>query len=408
MNLFRCFIGTGIEPYVLHRESSDVIRHSRYYKMGELIPDPAENPEAFLPSLIDLAKRLRGKPVIFNCNDGILLLISRNREQLQEFYQFLMPPPDMVEGFVYKTRFHQLAKHYGLPVPETILSSEIRNTEDVIRQLVFPCVFKPDSRHHGWNQSALLRKEAGAPQKMLRADTAEEFRRLLPSIREFTDNFVVQNYIPGGEDSNYSFHAYFNRHSEPLGYFVGRKIRTYPKDGGISTYLELVKEPEVERIGLEILRKLNFVGPVKLDFRKEVRDERFYLLEVNSRNTLWNYLGAVCGINIPLITWADLKGENCKLQAEYKTGVRWLSFHNDFRAFLRSYHPDNDLSWMQWVYSYKGPKIYDFFAWDDPLPWLFHVFALFRNLLSSLREKIRRSPLRKFRRHLITNKRNEK
>ena len=179
---------------------------------------------------------------------------------------------------------------------------------------------------------------------------------------------MIQPYISGGDDHIYSFHAYLNQHSEPLAYFAGRKIRNYPRDCGLSTFLELVKEPEVISLGLQILRKLIFVGPVKLDFKKDAGSGRFYLLEINARFTLWNHLGVACGINIPLAAYADLTGQPTSLQTEYRTGVRWLSFGNDFRSFLRDYHREGDLSWAQYLMSLSGPKVYPIFDWRDPLP----------------------------------------
>ena len=38
--------------------------------------------------------------------------------------------------------------------------------------------------------------------------------------------------------------AYMNANAAMLGHFVGRKIRTFPREAGVSTYLELVKEGE--------------------------------------------------------------------------------------------------------------------------------------------------------------------
>ncbi|HEX2973120.1 MAG TPA: ATP-grasp domain-containing protein [Tepidisphaeraceae bacterium] len=133
--------------------------------------------------------------------------------------------------------------------------------------------------------------------------------------------------------------------------------------------MELVHEPRLTQLGLEILAKLNYVGAVKLDFKKDVARDCYQLLEINTRFNLWNHLGAACGINLPYLACRDLYGYPNERLTHYQTGIRWLSFGNDFRGFLQDYHADGDLSWSQWLWSLRGPKIHDVFSWRDPRPW---------------------------------------
>lgn len=152
----------------------------------------------------------------------------------------------------------------------------------------------------------------------------------------------------------------------------------------MSTYLELTEEPELVRIAMEILKKLQFVGVVKVDFKKDRQRNRFYLLEINARFNLWNHLGAVCGVNLPQLAYADLTGQSWTPRSRYKMGVRWLSFGNDLRAVLRDYHPDGALSWVEWLLSYRGRKVYETFSWRDPYPFVVSLLryshALYRRL----------------------------
>jgi predicted ATP-grasp superfamily ATP-dependent carboligase len=114
---------------------------------------------------------------------------------------------------------------------------------------------------------------------------------------------------------------------------------------------------------------LCLVGPVKLDFKQDSRSGKLYLLEINARYTLWNYLGAVCGVNLPYTAYSSLLGKRCECSSNYRTDVRWLSFSNDLRAFLRDYYPAGELSWVQWLGSFRGRKVYDVFSWHDPVPF---------------------------------------
>ena len=182
--------------------------------------------------------------------------------------------------------------------------------------------------------------------------------------------FVVQQYVPGNDRCLYSFHTYLDRNSNPLGFFVGRKIRTYPKDAGGSVYLELVHDPELVSLSMEVLHKMNYIGPIKIDFKRDPLRKKWYILECNARFTLWNYLGAACGTNLPQIALADLYGQAVTPPTTYRTNIRWLSFADDLRAFVREYHRDGDWTWPQWLWSLCSRKIYDVFSWRDPRPWL--------------------------------------
>lgn len=369
MNLLRCFPDRTIPTIVVSSSAQDLTFTSRFCQNKQCITDYRANPKKSIEDLIKLANTLPGKPVLFYGDDLLLLLISRNREQLSKHFEFLLPSPAQVEMFVDKSQFAALAKELSLPVPQTILSSEIQNSPEKVKTIPLPCLIKPNS-HIGWHQSPIVKTETGGkPQKGFVATDPQELDRLLTLIQQVTDDYVIQEFIPGGEELIYSFHAYYNENSQPLAHYVGKKIRTYPRQGGESCYLELVIDDEVTRLGKEILSKLQFRGPVKLDFKKDLTNNSYKLLEINARYNLWHYLGSRCGINIPKIAYAHQTQKQVHGEfSEYKTGIKWLAFGMDLRSFVKSYHPSGDLTWLQWLRSLGGKKIYNTFAWNDPLP----------------------------------------
>lgn len=369
LSLLRCFVGEKIFTLVISSDPDDVTFKSKYCRRKRLIASPVSDPAKAVRDLEELGESFSQKPVLYYGDDPTLLLISRNRERLEKYYLFQLPEPEMVEQLVDKTLFAGLADSRELPVPRTLTSKRAPTAEAALKLLSLPCIVKPNLRD-GWYECEAVMKQGGLPIKALRANTAAELDSLYRTVGEFTNDFVVQEYVPGGDDCIYSFHAYFDSHSEPLAYYVGRKIRTYPKESGASTYLELVKEPEVVELGTEILKKLKFTGPVKIDFKKDPIRNGYYLLEINARFNLWNHLGTACGVNLPLVAYRDLAGQTCEPQKEYRTGVRWLAFGDDLRAFVRHYRPAGDLTWVGWLKSYGSKKVYQIFSWRDPYPFV--------------------------------------
>jgi predicted ATP-grasp superfamily ATP-dependent carboligase len=211
---------------------------------------------------------------------------------------------------------------------------------------------------------------------------------MLARVESFSPHFVVQEHIPGGEDCVYSFHAYVDGRGRVLGHFMGRKIRTYPHRAGVSTYLELVDEPELARVGRDVLARLELRGVVKLDFKRHPDTGRYYLLEVNPRYSLWNHLGAASGVNLPLLAYRDLAGLPVAPAREATIGVRWLSLADDARTFVRHLAPRGELSVLGWLASLRGPKVFDVFAWDDPSPFVMSL-APRRPVARARREALR-------------------
>jgi predicted ATP-grasp superfamily ATP-dependent carboligase len=380
-NMLRCFVGSHIPTVIVITSGDSPVAHSRYCTRQHLIAPPSEERRA-VSDLEALGRLLGGRPPLFYGTDAMLLLISRNRSFLERYFRFRLPPPTLIEDLVDKTRFGDLGRRLRLPIPETLGSEEIRSTADIARSIGLPCLFKP-SVHIGWFKA---RAEHGlSPHKAVLAETAAELERHHAEVRSHSSSFVVQRYVRGGEDQIYSYHAYVGSGSRPLGEFTGRKLRTYPKHAGVSTLLTLVKDTEVIELGRDIVRRLDLVGPVKIDFKRDSVSGRTFLLEVNARFTLWNHLGAANGVNLPLIAYRDLMGEPAETPRDFATDVRWLSFGNDLRAYLRDYRPQGKLPLLAWLSSLKGPMIYDIFAWDDPLPFAKNAELFSRAFFQRLR-----------------------
>jgi len=372
LNMLRCFVGGSVHAIVASADPDAPCFFSRHCEQRRIVADVREDPEAWLADLLALGRLHEGRPALYYGDDATLLAVSRHREALGARFRFLLPSAEHVEALVDKLRFATLAAALALPVPRTVTSADARTAREIARRVPPPCILKPGS-HLGFRHSRAVLELGVGPVKALSARTEDELARMIERIATFSPDFVVQEYIPGGEEWVYSFHAYRDARGRTLGSFVGRKIRTYPRSAGTSTYLEIVTEPELSRIGFEVLDRLRLVGVVKLDFKRDPRTGRFHLLEVNPRFSLWNHLGAAAGVNLPLLAYRDLTGAHVEPAGPARAGLRWLSLADDARTFVRSFAPAGDLSLGRWLLSLRGPKVYDVFAWDDLSPFLVNL-----------------------------------
>lgn len=379
LNLLRAVGRAGLRA-VLQSPSPRTAR-SRYCAGSFEMTPPVFDLEKSARELCALGSALRTRPVLYYSNDAQLLMVSRQREELQRHFRFLMPDPQLIEDMIDKSRFQLLASRKGFPAPRTLLRPAA-DSGRIEFPWGYPCILKPASRV-GWFESKVMGEE---PHKVFKVQSAEELERKSELLRARGREFILQEFIGGGDDQIFSFHAYFDRSSSPLAWFVGRKVRTYPLETGRSSCLELVREPQLVELGISTLQSIGFQGVVKVDFKRDPHTGRFYLLEINPRFNLWHYLGAVSGVNLPEVAYRYLHGSWSGPSPVYSTGRCWINVPLDIRAAWSALRKGR-LAFWKWLGSYLRPKVFNTFAWDDPRPALFAV----RNLVSrTIRACLRR------------------
>lgn len=392
LSLLRCFAGRQFRVTAVDTDPESLTLRSRIVRRRELVACPMEHPEALVEDLLRIGRSFDEPPMLAWDNDNMVLLVSRYRETLSRHYRFLLPDAQLIEDLVGKLRFADFAKRLDLPVPRSLVPDGEVTAEQIAQQVGLPCILKPNT-HVGQFRQAVTQHEHDRPHKVLLARTMDELRERLRQIKTYCDAFIAQEYIPGDDRCLYSFHTYITPAGEPLGCFIGRKIRTYPKDTGFSTYLELTYEPHLIELGLDLLRRMNYVGPMKLDFKKDIAHNRYLLLECNARFTLWNYLAAVSGMNLPQMAAASLRGQELPRAIHYRVGTRWLSLGGDLRSFLREYRPAGQWTWPRYLASLCGPHVHEIFSWRDPIPGMICAGRyISANLRKAKRKLLRRTP----------------
>lgn len=368
LNLVRAVGLAGLKVAVVSVKPDYIAFESRHCVRREVVPNLLSDPEAVVAKLVAIGVEAGEKTSLFYEDDHSLALASRARERLSPHYRYLMPPKPMIEAMVDKVGFTRLTRERDLPVPATVLAEEVSGVDEIVAKVGLPCVLKPAVRK-AWFSSEVIRDLGGTPQKVVFANTRADLDALYPKMVAHDPHFLVQRAIPGSDEEIFSYHAYWDAGARPLGEFVGRKVRTYPPGSGISTYLRLVKHDGVIDLGRRIAERLEFVGVVKMDFKRHPETGRFHLMEINPRFNLWHYLGAVAGINLPRLAHLDGLGRpESVLGRDYRTDLHWLAFRNDLRTMLHS-RRDGSLSPLSWLWSYRKRKVCEVFSFSDARPW---------------------------------------
>lgn len=376
----------GVHVVLASEYEQPVSRHSRYVREFVRIDGFYSDREQALAGLIEYAQCQSQRPVIFPTADPDLEFVSEYREQLEPWYRLFVSRRDIIENYTDKGKFSHYALSHGYPIPATIIPGDEADVVAAADRVEYPVILKPVVPM-SWGCEEIRRIVDS--KKAIRADTRDELLRYYREIAVHDREMVIQEYIPGRDDRLYSLHLYLDRHGEALGSFTGRKIRTFPAYAGIGCYVISVPLPELVEIGIGILRKVDYTGLALLQFKQDPRSGEFKLLEINPRVSSWNQLATECGVNLPEIAWRDSAGLPVTPQRSQLDGVKYFYFEHDLHAF-REYRREGDCTPGQWLASYRGKKVFQFFARDDLRPWSIETAGLIRRGLARLRPRSRR------------------
>jgi D-aspartate ligase len=367
-NLVRALGLAGIPVIVASSERDDPVFASRYCAgRCHLPPGPAED---VLQALLEAGSELsalfgRRIPLMYG-NDGHLELVSAHRERLQEKFTFLLNDPAVAQALVEKSRFQELARERGLPAPRALAWDELRQVQRAV-------IVKPRQKAD-WHESPLHERLFINGGKAMVFESGHEAASH-PLVELYRNQLTLQEFIPGDDAELWSFHGFADEKGEVLASFLGRKIRTYPPVTGESAYIEMIRDPDLEAFGRIVAQRIPLKGPFKMDFKRDPRDGRSYLLEVNARYTLWHYLGAVNGVNLAQAAYEYFTEGKRARETRYRTDHRWVYAKLDFLAY-RALARRGELSFPAWALSLlRSRKVYHMFSWSDPAPYFAHWIA---------------------------------
>ncbi len=182
-------------------------------------------------------------------------------------------------------------------------------------------------------------------------------------------NLMIQEYIPGGEDSVWMFNGYFNRESECLLGFTGKKIRQSPVYTGSTSLGMCLRNEEVDKITRTFMAAVGYQGILDMGYRFDARDGKYKVLDINPRiGSTFRLFVSSGGMDVARAMYLDLTGGVVQSE-EAKDGCKWLVEDSDFGSCIR-YLRDGNLSMRQWWTSFRGVEELAYLAADDLLPLL--------------------------------------
>jgi D-aspartate ligase len=356
----------GIPVYGFDADAPQHGFRSRYGR-HEICSDPIAAPEALAQFLIDRARALEAPPILYPTSDAFVACVSSCRHLLEPFLRHPLPPPNAVDDALDKRRQYLAAEAAGIPIPMTFYPATVEDVRTLAPTLEYPIVVKPAL---GYRSRAVLRDKAR------RIDGPAALVSVCNTIIEGGHPVVIQELIPGPNTNHAKVCAYFGARGDLLACVCMRKVRQYPMDFGVGTLMETIDDPELAALGLRFFNALRWRGPGSIEFKRDARNGRWTLIELNPRLWQQHGLAAASGVNFPLIQHADLSGSS-SMVGHGRVGVRWVDELYDPRSAW-VHRRAGGLSMAAWVKSLRGVQVSALFARDDPRPFFAALVDAFR------------------------------
>lgn len=373
----------GVPTYLI-QASPDPVSGATRFAQTHLAPDPIHETEAYLTFLEKLQKPLSLPSVLLPTTDITVMVISENRERLAKRFNFVIPSHNVIQRVTSKEGFYELAVKHHLPVPRTFAAESLEDIRKILNQLEFPCAIKP-YYSHVW-RTTVFRSRFGRIQ-IVKVDTPQELLDTYRVFSEFDPRMVIQEFIQGDDDHEYSLHTYTSKDGKTMINFLAHKIRLDPIHHGSAAFIESTHVPEIFQQGNNFLRNLGYRGMSSFQFKWDPIRQKYFAIELNPRFSLWNYLEPSCGVNYPFINYLDSLNMPFEIPSDYPDQVKWFSIERDLSAFL-DYWKEGSLTFRQWVRSYKGRKVCAEFSRDDLAPFFRFSGKMFLRFFNALKKRL--------------------
>jgi D-aspartate ligase len=320
--------------------------------------DPRYDEEALIQDLERVGAALPQRAVLFPGFDDHVWAFSRHAERLERYYIVPLARWDVIQRLADKELQMQAAWKAGVDTPKTFFVHGPGDLEAAAAEIPFPALFKP-LRHQE------MRRRFGF--KVILAPTPGDLTAAYEKAR-VCGPLMLQEVIPGSDQDFYTFGAYQNATSQPLGVFVSRKVRQHPRSWGESRIAESCWVDEVAEESMRLLTELSFHGVSGTEFKRDPRDGRLKLMEVNARHWLHHSLATAAGVNLSWIAYSDALGRPVKGDRQ-TDGVRWLDLPRESWDSLFEL-ARREMSIRTCLSGLRNVRVDAVLSFDDPAPAL--------------------------------------
>ncbi len=324
---------------------------------------PAGSDEERVTFLLGLAieRGLTGWAIIPS-GDESAALISRHHRTLSRYFALTTPPWDVFRWAYDKHYTNEIAHMLDIGHPHTWYPAN--EVELAALDIVFPVILKPAYKVTLNNFTVAKAWQADSGQQLI-----ERYHEAVEHAGP--DAVMVQEIIPGGGETQLSYAA-LARDGNVVASVTARRTRQFPMDfGRASTFVESIVDDEVAAEARRLIKAMAFDGVVEVEFKRDPRDHRLKLLDVNPRVWGWHTLGRGAGVDFPYLLFRQAFAAPVE-EVTGKPGVRWVRGLTDVPTVLKEIRARR-IGPIQYLRTIRPRAEWSVLSFSDPGPALYEI-----------------------------------
>ena len=289
-----------IKPLVL---CSYELTHVMYSKLINLeIIEDFSNPEVFTDALLKVLHREKDnydKLLVIPTIDYYTELVVNNYDRFEGLIANKFVSRELFERSNTKDKFAELCKEYNVPHPRTMtITCEERLAAADKIPFDFPIVLKPDNS----NAAEYFKSKFDKKKKVYYVFSKEEYLEIMRSMNTstFKGNMVAQEYIPGGDDAMCEVCTYSDADGKLRAISLAQTVLEEYRPDRIGNSAAVITRYDEELYDLvkDFLEGIGYVGFTNIDMKRDPRDGRTVLFEINPRMSRMGFYVRAAGYNI--------------------------------------------------------------------------------------------------------------
>src|SRR5262249_19495235 len=149
--------------------------------------------------------------------------------------------------------------------------------------------------------------------------------------------------------------------------------------------------PDLNDLSGRLARALGYRGIAEIEFKRDTRDGRFKLIEMNPRHWDWHQLSEASGVNLSQVAYEHWTRQRAHTSSGQPHRTKWIAEDALARHLLT-----NPGRLREMTHLLSGKRMLSIFDWRDPIP-------LLRYSTATLLPAWTKSAVRKFKRSVATD-----
>lgn len=331
----------------------------------KIYKDLKENFTSIMENIGKKYKEKYEKLILLSCAEWYTDLIVTNRKELEKYFILPFMDKKLKDELEDKESFYNICEKYKLDYPKTYIVTR-NNYNNINLPFDYPVAVKPAS------STDYSKVDFEGKEKSYKANNEKELKQIVNNIytSKYNSNIIVQDFIPGEDDTMYVMNCYSNKEGKVKMMCLGRCILEEHTPYGIGNYKAIISDGNKELYEKikKFLEDIKYVGFSNFDLKYDYRDKKYKLFEINIRQGRSSFFTTAAGLNLSKYLVEDyIEDKDNKIEYNYNKHL-WLATP---KTLLKKYVYNKDcleeakklIKEKKYTYTLKYKKDNNLYRW---------------------------------------------